>query len=75
MPTGVCAVGISVLEAIKLGMWDYEPEEAAREKFDSTGALPGTREKLEVLAERVRQGLPLWHDADRRCYREHDLDD
>lgn len=68
-------MGISVLEAIKLGIWDYEPENSAKSEFDSTGALPGTREKLEVLADRIRQGLPLWHDADRRCFKDHDIDD
>lgn len=68
-------MGISVLEAIKLGIWDYEPEGSAKSEFDSTGALPGTREKLEVLADRIRQGLPLWHDADRRCFKDHDIDD
>ena len=27
--------------------------------------MPGTDEKLQVLAERVRSGLPLWHGEDR----------
>lgn len=56
----------SVLEAIKLGFWDFEPEEARPAEYDSTEALPGTRAKLDVLAERVRRGLPLWHLHDRR---------
>ena len=34
----------------------------------ATAALPGTAEKLDVLAERLRQGLPLWHPADRMSY-------
>lgn len=59
------AVPSSVLEAIKLGLWDFEPADASFDAFDSTEALPGSREKLDVLAERVRQGLPLWHEEDR----------
>jgi hypothetical protein len=51
-----------------MGRWDFEPQEAEREHFDSTEAMPGTREKVAVLAERVESGLPLWHPADRRTY-------
>jgi hypothetical protein len=58
----------SVLEAIKQGIWDYEPEENLAPDSDATRALPGTREKLDVLADRVRQGLPLWNPSDRICY-------
>jgi hypothetical protein len=55
----------SVLEAIKLGFWDYEPPEVACSEFDPADAMPGTREKLETLARRVQNGLPLWHVDDR----------
>jgi hypothetical protein len=59
----------SVLEAIKQGIWDYEPQVAHQpQAFSATGALPGTDQKLAVLAERLAQGLPLWHDKDRRSY-------
>ena len=58
----------SVLDAIKLGIWDFEPEDHEGDQYDSTGALPGTGEKLDILSERVRQGLPLWHPDDRRTY-------
>jgi len=61
-------VAESILEAIKDGQWDYEPEHVESESFDSTGALPGTDEKLEILASRVQTGLPLWHPSDRRTY-------
>ena len=60
----------SVLEAIKEGFWDFEPPEVESSQFAPTGAMPGTRDKLEVLAERVRNGLPLWHPNDRE-----DVDD
>ncbi|MGA2033728.1 MAG: hypothetical protein ABSG68_15855 [Thermoguttaceae bacterium] len=55
----------SILEAIKQGLWDFEPPEVEQRLFDASDAMPGTREKLRVLAERVRCGLPLWHLADR----------
>lgn len=55
----------SVLDAIKMGLWDFEPDDADGKPFDATQALPGSKEKLAVLAERVRRGLPLWHQQDR----------
>lgn len=60
----------SVLDAIREGIWDYEPEQVEPSSFDATRAIPGTREKLSVLAERARAGLPLWHDRDRPDYEE-----
>lgn len=58
----------SVLDAIKLGIWDYEPESRKEGAYDSTPALPGTNDKLAILADRVERGLPLWHPEDRRTY-------
>lgn len=58
----------SVLEAIKMGLWDFEPADLRSNDFDATEALPGSREKLDVLAERVRRGLPLWNQLDRRDF-------
>jgi len=55
----------SVLEAIKMGFWDYEPSEVGADQFDGTDAMPGTSEKLQTLAARVQRGLPLWHPSDR----------
>jgi len=55
----------SVLEAIKMGIWDFEPLEVENSEFDASDAMPGTKEKLRIMAERVRCGLPLWHEADR----------
>lgn len=40
---------------------DYEP---SPKDFEPTMALPGTLEKVQVLAGRVRSGKPLWHPAD-----------
>lgn len=58
----------SVLEAIREGNWNFEPVEVETSAFSATQAIPGTREKLQVLAERVRSGLPLWHESDRTDY-------
>jgi PAS domain-containing protein len=58
----------SILDAIKQGVWDFEPEARHTQCFHATGAMPGTDRKLEVLAERIRQGLPLWHPSDRSDY-------
>lgn len=69
---GDSVVPNSVLEAIKLGIWDFEPEELEADRYRPTAALPGTSEKLTVLAERVQRGLPLWHDSDRRSYDDSD---
>ena len=45
---------------------DFVPIET--EDFSATDAPAGSRAKIEVLAERVRQGEPLWHDEDRSDY-------
>lgn len=58
----------SVLEAIRDGEWDFEPDELNDKHYPSTGALPGSDEKLAILADRARRGLPLWHAEDRRSY-------
>jgi hypothetical protein len=58
----------SILEAIQLGLWDFEPSTQEGGSFSSTAAMPGTEAKVEVLAERLRMGLPLWHPADQLEY-------
>jgi hypothetical protein len=60
----------SVLEAIREGIWDFEPQDVNCEQYAATRAVPGTREKLRVLAERAHAGLPLWHARDRADYEE-----
>jgi hypothetical protein len=60
-----CAVPQSIFDAIKLGHWDFEPPQVDYREFDPSDAMPGTRAKLAVLAERLRLGLPLWHAEDR----------
>ncbi len=36
-------------------------------EFGPTDAIPGSREKLEILVRRSRLGLPLWHPEDRHA--------
>ncbi len=55
----------SVLEAIKMGLWDFEPPEVDFRDFDPSDAMPGTKEKLQSMADRAKDGLPLWHEDDR----------
>jgi hypothetical protein len=38
------------------------------EQFVPTEAPAGSPEKVEVLARRLREGLPLWHSEDRVDY-------
>ncbi len=45
---------------------DFAPK--SDDQFGSTQAPAGSREKLEVLAERARRGQPLWHGKDRGDY-------
>jgi hypothetical protein len=62
----------SVFEAIEQGEWNFDPEIELEQDAEATKALPGTREKLAVLAERLRQGLPLWHPSDRRTFNDQE---
>lgn len=45
---------------------DFVPAET--DEFMATDAPAGSRAKIEILAERVRRGLPLWHPHDRVDY-------
>lgn len=63
----------SVLEAIQLGQWNFEPQTDV-ENTEATDAMPGTAQKLNVLAERLRQGQPLWNPSDRRSFNDRDED-
>jgi hypothetical protein len=68
--SGEANVADSILEAIRDGHWDFEPEPIEEDRFNSTLALPGTDDKVAELAFRVRHGLPLWHSGDRKYYDE-----
>ncbi len=58
----------SVVNAIREGNWTFEPAAVEEDAFDDTEAMPGSREKVDIMAERVRQGLPIWHSEDRRYF-------
>ncbi len=58
----------SILDAIRDGDWNFEPQPIHEDRFESTKAMPGSVDKVNRLAERAREGLPLWHSADRRTY-------
>lgn len=65
----------SVLDAIKMGIWDFDPESCREDsEFVATRAMPGSTEKISVLAERLAKGLPLWHPSDRQTYDEVDFE-
>lgn len=66
-------VGQSILKAIKEGDWTFEPEAIPEDDFESTTAMPGTHEKVNEMAKRARNGLPLWHSADRRTFDSADI--
>ncbi len=45
---------------------DFAPVES--DTYRATDAPAGSHEKLDVMAERIRMGVPLWHDDDRSDY-------
>ncbi len=45
---------------------DFAPVET--DEYYCTDAPAGSRAKIDVLAERVRSGVPLWHPEDRCDY-------
>ena len=45
---------------------DFNPSEDS--EFRRTDAPAGSKAKIEMLAERVMRGLPLWHPEDRSDY-------
>ncbi len=45
---------------------DFNPVE--NDEFSRTDAPAGSRAKIEILAERIQRGLPLWHPEDRSDY-------
>ena len=61
-------VAESVLEAIRNGEWSYEPPAVDKKDYDATSALPGSQEKVGLMAARALNGLPLWHPDDRSIF-------
>jgi hypothetical protein len=58
----------NVFEAILKYGHDEDFVPATADGFRATNAPAGSRDKLDVLAERVLRGEPLWHPEDRPDY-------
>jgi hypothetical protein len=53
------AVSNSILEAVKMGLWEFLPHTVDFSELEAPDSIPGTREKLEVLAEHLRSDVPV----------------
>ncbi len=58
----------NVFEAILECGHDEDFDPVPTDDFVATDAPAGSKAKLQILAERVRMGLPLWHPEDRGDY-------
>lgn len=58
----------NVFEAILECGHDEDFVPVTTDEFTPTEAPAGSRQKLDVMAERVRRGEPLWHADDRSDY-------
>ena len=58
----------NVFEAILTYGHDEDFAPVEDNGFSPTAAPAGSREKLDVLADRVLRGEPLWHPDDRPDY-------
>jgi hypothetical protein len=59
---GVREMFPSTSKFARRGILDFNGRTAVAPR--PTGALPGTPEKVAILAERARLGLSLWHPMD-----------
>jgi len=58
----------NVFEAILEMGHDEDFVPVVDDNFTATDAPAGSPEKIEILAARVLNGQPLWHDDDRSDY-------
>ena len=58
----------NVFDAIMETGHDEDFVPSVTDEFCPTDAPAGSPAKVQVLAERVRKGLPLWHPEDRVSY-------
>ena len=54
----------SILEAVKIGLWDFLPHMVDYDELEASDGMPGTREKLDILAEHLRRDVPIRHFDD-----------
>ena len=58
----------NVFEAILECGHDEDFNPAENDEFFRTDAPAGSKAKIDILAERIQRGLPLWHAEDRSDY-------
>ncbi len=58
----------NVFEAILESGHDEDFAPMANSEFGATDAPAGSQAKLDILADRVLRGQPLWHPQDRSDY-------
>jgi hypothetical protein len=58
----------NVFEAILECGHDENFVPAETEEFMGTDAPAGSKAKVEILAQRILRGVPLWHPSDRSDY-------
>ena len=72
-------MGNSILEAVKMGLWDFLPHTVDDRELEASDGVPGTREKLDILAEHLRRDRrPIWpvdDCLDEDCPDQNDADD
>ena len=54
----------NVFEIIELYGHDENFEPVKTDDFVPTAAPAGSRQKIDILAERIQRGMPLWHPED-----------
>ena len=54
----------NVFEIIELYGHDENFEPHHTEDFAPTSAPAGSKQKIDILAERIQRGMPLWHPED-----------
>jgi hypothetical protein len=54
----------NVFEIIELYGHDENFVPHVSEEFTPTAAPAGSRQKIDILAERIQRGMPLWHPED-----------
>ena len=54
----------NVFEIIELYGHDENFEPHVTTEFTPTCAPAGSRQKIDILAERIQRGMPLWHPED-----------
>ena len=49
----------SILEAVKMGLWEFLPHTVDFSELEAPDSIPGSREKLDVLAEHLLRDVPV----------------